>query len=62
METQTDRVRPAASEVERLLAGTSLAQSLFNWKPRYSLDEGLEETITWIREHIDQFRPDGYTT
>ena len=33
-----------------------------NWKPRYSLDQGLEETIAWIREHIGQFRPEGYTT
>lgn len=62
VETQSDRVRPAASEVERLLAGTALAQSLFNWKPRYSLDQGLEETVAWVRDHLDQFRPDGYTT
>ncbi len=62
VETETERVRPAKSEVERLLAGTALAQSLFNWQPRYTLDQGLEETIAWIREHIDRFRPDGYTT
>ena len=36
VESETDRVRPAASEVERLLAGTALAQSLWGWKPRYS--------------------------
>jgi dTDP-glucose 4,6-dehydratase len=62
VETETDRVRPAASEVERLLAGTDLARSLFNWKPRYSLDEGLAETIAWIRQNLSRFRPDGYTT
>ncbi len=62
VETESDRLRPAASEVERLLAGTTLAQDLWNWKPRYSLDEGLAETIAWIREHLDRFRPDEYTT
>jgi dTDP-glucose 4,6-dehydratase len=62
VETQTDRVRPAASEVERLLAGTTLAESLFEWKPRYSLDEGLAETISWIRDNLHCFRPAGYTT
>ncbi len=62
VETQTDRVRPAASEVERLLAGTALAQSLWGWTPRYSLDEGLAETIAWIRDHQDRFRPDEYAT
>ena len=45
VETDQERYRPAASEVERLLAGTALAQSLWGWKPRYSLEEGLDETI-----------------
>jgi len=62
VETDSDRVRPAASEVERLLAGTALAQSLWDWKPRYSLDEGLAETVAWIRDHLDRFRPDEYAT
>ncbi|MDR3639678.1 MAG: GDP-mannose 4,6-dehydratase [Isosphaeraceae bacterium] len=57
-----DRVRPAASEVGRLLAGTALAQALWGWKPRYSLDEGLDETIAWVRENLDLFRVDDYTT
>lgn len=62
VETDADRVRPAASEVERLLSGTALAQSLWGWKPQYSLDEGLAETIDWIRDHPDRFRPDEYAT
>jgi len=62
VETESDRVRPASSEVERLLAGTALAQSLWNWKPQYSLDEGLAETVAWIRDHLDRFRPDEYAT
>jgi dTDP-glucose 4,6-dehydratase len=60
--TESDRVRPSASEVERLLAGTALAQSLWNWKPRYTLDQGLEETIAWVREHITRYRTGSYTT
>ena len=62
IETDTQRLRPAASEVGRLLAGTRLAQELFNWSPRYSLDEGLDETIAWVRAHLDRFRVDQYTT
>jgi dTDP-glucose 4,6-dehydratase len=62
VDSQTARVRPSASEVGRLLAGTSLAQSLWGWKPDYSLDQGLKETIDWIREHIDRFRIGEYTT
>ncbi len=36
------RHRPAKSEVERLLAGTELARSLWGWNPRYSLEAGLD--------------------
>jgi NAD dependent epimerase/dehydratase len=62
VETETERVRPAASEVERLLAGTALAQSLWKWKPSYTLDQGLEETIAWVRDHVSRYRTEFYTT
>jgi dTDP-glucose 4,6-dehydratase len=62
VECDQDRLRPAASEVERLLAGTGLAQSLWGWKPEYSLEEGLDETISWVRDHLERFRVESYTT
>jgi dTDP-glucose 4,6-dehydratase len=62
VESDSERVRPTASEVERLMAGTALAQSLWSWKPRYSLDQGLSETVTWIGEHLARYKPDSYTT
>jgi NAD dependent epimerase/dehydratase len=64
LEVRTDsvRVRPAASEVERLLAGTELARSLLGWRPRYTLDDGLRETIAWIRDHLGKFRVGSYNT
>ncbi|MEO6809610.1 MAG: GDP-mannose 4,6-dehydratase [Isosphaeraceae bacterium] len=62
VETDAQRIRPAASEVGRLLAGTALAQELWGWKPTYSLDQGLDETIAWVRDNLDQFRIDQYTT
>jgi NAD dependent epimerase/dehydratase len=62
VETDTQRIRPAASEVGRLLAGTALARELWGWAPRYSLDHALDETIAWVREHLGRFRVDAYTT
>jgi NAD dependent epimerase/dehydratase len=62
VETDPRRVRPKASEVERLLAGTSLARELWGWEPRYSLDDGLDETIAWVRDNPGLFRPDTYAT
>ena len=62
VETDAARVRPAASEVGRLLAGTALAQELFGWRPAYSLDDALVETIDWVRANLGLFRVDQYTT
>jgi NAD dependent epimerase/dehydratase len=62
VETDPDRVRPAASEVGRLLAGNTLARELMGWQPRYSLDEALDETIDWVRQNLAMFRVDAYTT
>jgi NAD dependent epimerase/dehydratase len=62
VEADQERHRPAASEVERLLAGTAVAQSLWGWKPSFSLEEGLDETIAWVRDHLDRFRVESYTT
>jgi len=62
VETDSTRIRPSASEVGRLLAGTKLAQELWGWTPRYSLDTALDETIAWVREHLHAYRIDTYTT
>ncbi len=62
VESEAARVRPAASEVERLLAGTALASELWGWKPTYSLEQGLSETIAWVADHLDRFRVDAYAT
>ncbi len=62
VETDADRVRPAASEVGRLLAGTALARELWGWAPQYSLDRALDETIAWVRDNLHLFRVDSYTT
>jgi dTDP-glucose 4,6-dehydratase len=62
VECEEQRIRPAASEVERLVAGTELAQSLWGWEPQYSLEQGLDETIEWVRDHLGRFRVDTYTT
>lgn len=39
-----DRLRPRASEVDRLLSDNAAVRSLTGWRPRVSLEEGLRRT------------------
>ena len=54
------RLRPAASEVDRLLSDNRLAEELTGWQPTVSLDDGLTRTVEWIRDHLDRFRVGTY--
>jgi dTDP-glucose 4,6-dehydratase len=53
---EEERLRPGKSEVERLHADNALARSVLGWQPRVSLDQGLQQTIAWVREHLDFYR------
>jgi NAD dependent epimerase/dehydratase len=57
---EIDRVRPAQSEVERLCAGTILAEELTRWRPEVSLREGLEKTLAWIRSNQANYQTEAY--
>ncbi|MEW5911553.1 MAG: NAD-dependent 4,6-dehydratase LegB [Thermodesulfobacteriota bacterium] len=59
--TEEARLRPAASEVDRLLCDNTLARELAGWQPRHSLEEGLAVTAAWVAANLQHFRPDAYT-
>ncbi len=60
IETENQRVRPGASEVERLLADNRLAREVLGWAPRVGLEDGLKHTIAWIKQHSERYRPGVY--
>jgi NAD dependent epimerase/dehydratase len=60
LEVDSARVRPASSEVDRLLADASRARAVLNWSPQVGLEEGLSRTIAWVREHLAGFRAGSY--
>jgi dTDP-glucose 4,6-dehydratase len=60
IEHDSQRDRPANSEVERLVSDNSLARSLLGWEPQATLDEGLQQTIDWISRNLDRYRPETY--
>ena len=55
-----ERLRPEKSEVLRLISDNRLARENLGWKPEVSFDKGLEATIDWIRNNIDQYQPGQY--
>lgn len=60
------RVRPENSEVDRLLADTTLAQQLTDWRPQYNgregLIEGLRLTVDWFKDprNLSHYRIGSY--
>ncbi|MFT5123961.1 MAG: NAD dependent epimerase/dehydratase [Kiritimatiellia bacterium] len=59
--TDEQRLRPEASEVERLLADARLAFEAFGWQAEIDLETGLAETVEWLRNHQGRYRPEQYT-
>lgn len=60
IESDSARVRPANSEVERLLADNTRARELLGWSPRVTLEQGLEKTVAWLRENKHWYRAGVY--
>lgn len=54
------RLRPEKSEVNRLLGDNTKIKALTDWKPQYSLKQGIEETIEWIKDNMQVFKTDIY--
>jgi NAD dependent epimerase/dehydratase len=63
---EEDRLRPPASEVERLCADNAKAARLLQWSPQYAGREGLfrgiSETVAWFTEpnNLARYRADAY--
>ncbi|MBC7952329.1 MAG: SDR family NAD(P)-dependent oxidoreductase [Rhodospirillaceae bacterium] len=58
---ESERMRPAASEVMTLLADWSALNAASGWQPRHDLEQGLSQTVEWWRSRLDRLRPDlGY--
>lgn len=61
-----ERLRPDASEVERLYAGTQAAVQMFGWAPNFGgrngFVRGLAETAEWFREptNLARYKADLY--
>jgi NAD dependent epimerase/dehydratase len=58
--TDVERIRPTNSEVHRLKCNNRKILENTNWKPQYSFEEGISETIEWLKEHMSYYKPEIY--
>ena len=57
---EQSRRRPERSEVMELVCDASRAKAVTGWTAGVSLDAGLRETIAWMRENQQRYKPDIY--
>ena len=54
------RLRPEKSEVNRLLGSNEKILRLTDWKPKYTFENGLAETIDFLRRNLDMYKVEEY--
>lgn len=57
-----ERIRPAKSEVFRLWGDNTKITTLTDWRPQYSIEQGLAETIEWFtkKENLAKYKANMY--
>lgn len=58
--TEARRLRPGASEVERLCGDATRAHALLGWSPKVTLDEGIARVVDYVRANLDRYKPEVY--
>lgn len=64
--SDSERIRPQKSEVERLFADNSKGIKLLNWKPKFSgengFKKGLTKTVDWFnnKDNLSKYKTDEY--
>ncbi|MDO5444351.1 MAG: NAD-dependent 4,6-dehydratase LegB [Eubacteriales bacterium] len=54
------RMRPEKSEVNRLLGCNEKIMRLTDWKQQYSFEQGIAETIEFLRNNLYRYKPEVY--
>ena len=57
---EAERLRPEKSEVNRLRGDATKLRTLTDWKPQYTFEQGLAETIEFLRGNLDQYKVGQY--
>jgi len=54
------RLRPEKSEVNRLLGCNEKIMQLTDWRQQYSFEEGIAETVAFLRDNLNRYKPEMY--
>lgn len=57
---EEERLRPEKSEVNRLLGSNEKILRLTDWEPQYTFEQGISETIDFLRNNMDKYKVDIY--
>lgn len=57
---EEQRLRPEKSEVNRLLGANAKIKALTDWQPQFTLEQGLAQTIEFLKNNMDRYKADIY--
>lgn len=60
IKTDNQRLRPEKSEVNRLLGSNEKIKRLTDWKPNFTFEQGISETIEFFKTNMDKYKSDIY--
>jgi dTDP-glucose 4,6-dehydratase len=57
---ESERLRPALSEVMKLVSDNRRARDCMGWSPKVSLEDGLRRTIEFVGKNLSFYETDRY--
>lgn len=60
IEHDPKRMRPEGSEVMILLSDPAYAKEVLHWEPKVTLEDGVKQTIAWIKNNPALYSPDAF--
>lgn len=60
VQKDNQRIRPNLSEVDRLLSNPEEAGKTLGWQPQVSIENGINETIRWMRLNLNHYNISEY--
>lgn len=60
VEVDRGRIRPEASEVDRLIGNAQKARDMAGWVPQTTLEDGLAQTLAWVGSHYSDINVEAY--